>query len=540
MKPHPDPPCGPVPVGELLMQYPYGQRITGWDPRNPPEVERAFRVGYTIGASRCAVCELEGAAEFEERLHNRRGDIYWGELRIGFERWSDRRAAVLRGATQGAMEMIRAKAEGVQQGLPAWLGDLHAWAAEEPIRLDWSSAKPPDPSQSDSPPLGRNRIPKRLWSEVFGLWAATPPLPTTTTPLMSHRPVLVRLSDVQPELVRWLWPGRIAMGKLTLLCGDPGLGKSFITLDLAARTSCGSPWPDLPLLPNTKGGVILLSAEDDLADTIRPRLDAAGADAAQIVAIQAVRRIQGDGATQVEYFDLTQDLPALEAAIQQTTGCRMVIIDPLTAYLGKTDSHNNAEVRAILARLFDLAARHGVAVLAVTHLNKANSLPAIYREMGSLAFVAAARAVWAVVRDENDETGRRRFFVPIKNNLGTDETGLAYALESVGQAAHVAWESEPVNVRADDALNGGGRKAAIREDASQFVIDTLNANGGDMLSEELSEAAEAHGISKITLRRAKKTVAQCYKEKGRDGRWRIKVKDDQPDGQIPIEQVRTT
>ena len=333
-------------------------------------------------------------------------------------------------------------------------------------------------------------------------------------------PVTVVLSDVEPEPVRWLWPGRIPLGKLTLLCGDPGLGKSFITLDLAARVSSGRFWPDLPLVPNPSGGVVLLSAEDDLADTIRPRLDAAGADPSRVVAIQAVRRTKGG---REEYFSLDEDLPALETAVRQTADCRLVVIDPLTAYLDKTDSHKNAEMRGVLAKLFDLAARRGVAVLAVTHLNKANTLPAIYRAMGSLAFVAAARAVWTVARDGNDETGRRRLFVPVKVNLGRDETGLAYALEQAGDTARVAWEPEPVNIRADEALSGG-RTAAAQEDARRFVVETLEANGGDMASDELAAAAEAQGISEPTFRRARKAVAEAYKEKGRDGRWRWKLK----------------
>lgn len=344
---------------------------------------------------------------------------------------------------------------------------------------------------------------------------------------VSPTPVTVVLSDVQPEQVRWLWPGRMATGKLTLLCGDPGLGKSFVTLDLAARVSSGTSWPDIPILPNPPGGVVLLSAEDDLADTIRPRLDAAGADPSRVVAIQAVRRSLTPTTTREDYFDLTEDLPALETAIEKTADCRLVIIDPLTAYLGKTDSHKNAEVRAVLAKLFDLAAKRKVAVLAVTHLNKAGGLPAIYRAMGSLAFVAAARAVWAVVRDENDETGRRRLFVPVKNNLGADESGLAYSLESTESAARVVWEAAPVEMRADDAL-GGGQTAVAREDARKFVIETLQAHGGEMASDELSEAAEANGISERTFRRARKAVAEVYKEKGKGGQWRCRLKGGQP------------
>lgn len=561
----------PIPVRELLKQYPYGYRITGWDHANPPAVERAYRVGYCIGAARCGACDLDAAADLADRLHQRRSDIYHGELNIGCDRWSDRRAALLRGAMQGAIDAVRARAEGVKNGLAAWLDQLRGWAAEDPPSLEWEHAVPPDRPEPDGPPLGRDDVPRRLWGEVFGLWAFLPPPAESPRPLgnierllhpdpavrrtasqqttitngdsLASRdptPVTVRLSDVQPELLRWLWPGRIALGKLTLLCGDPGLGKSFVTLDLAARVSSGTGWPDLPLLPNAPGSVVLLSAEDDLADTIRPRLDAAGADATRVVAIQAVRRRLFTGRMQDDYFDLTEDLPALETAIQQVSDCRLVIIDPLTAYLGKTDSHKNAEVRAVLARLFELAARHKVAVLAVTHLNKANTLPAIYRAMGSLAFVAAARAVWAVVRDDQDETGRRRLFVPVKNNLGADETGLAYTLEQVGSVARVAWESGAVNMRADDAL-GGSRRAAVRDDATEFVIATLKANGGDMLSDDLWAAAKAEGISKMTLRRAKEAVVEAYKEKGRDGRWRCKLKGAQQDDPgTHTEQIRTS
>lgn len=539
---------GPTTVGELLRSCPPG-RITGWDPRNPPEVEHAFRIGYRIGASRCAHISLDAVAELEKRLHARRGDLYCGEMCLGVERWSDRRAALLRGATQGAIEMARARVQGVERGLPGWLDELETWADERPISLDWSSAKPPDLPEPDGRPLRRDEVPGHLWSAVFGMWAlmtpdraeqrphpspaaqprATPPW-SQTVAMRDRAPVMVRLSDVQPETVRWLWPGRIAMGKLTLLCGDPGLGKSFVTLDLAARVSSGAPWPDLPLLPNSTGGVVLLSAEDDLADTIRPRLDAAEADVSRIAAIQGVRRVLPTGQSQESDFDLTEDLAALEEAITRTPDCRLVVIDPLTAYLGKTDSHKNAEVRAVLARLFELAARRRVALLAVTHLNKANTLPAIYRAMGSLAFVAAARAVWAAVRDEQDETGQRRLFVPIKNNLGADDSGLAYALGPAGDTARVMWEPEPVDMRADDAMNGG-RKPVVREDAGQFVLDTLTANGGDMLSADLTEAAKADGISERTLWRARKAVAESYKEKGRGGRWRCKLKGREEDGQ---------
>ena len=158
----------PIPVRELLSQYPHGQRITGWDAGNPPDVERAFRVGYCIGAARCGACDLDAAADLADRLHRRRSDIYHGELNIGCDRWSDRRAALLRGAMQGAIEMVRARAEGARKGVGPWLRKLNAWATQNPIRLDWSSACPPAAPAPDAAPLGRDGVPRRLWGEVFG------------------------------------------------------------------------------------------------------------------------------------------------------------------------------------------------------------------------------------------------------------------------------------------------------------------------------------------------------------------------------------
>jgi putative DNA primase/helicase len=330
---------------------------------------------------------------------------------------------------------------------------------------------------------------------------------------------VVTLADVEPEPVDWLWPGRVALGKLTLLCGDPGLGKSFATLDIASRVSTGSPWPD-NLTRAPQGGVILLSAEDDIADTIVPRLVAMDADRSRIVAIKGIAQANQHEA----HLDLTTDLAALEGAISELPNCKLVVIDPVTAYLGETDSHKNAEVRAILSQLSELAGRHKVAILAVTHLNKASTMPAIYRAMGSLAFMAAARCVWIVARDESDETGRRRLFVSAKNSLASDTSGLAYALVPERDTARVAWERDAVSLRADQVM-GGGRKAEALEEAITFVRETVEANGGDMLSDDLSTAAEAEGITEATLRRAKKKVCRSYREKGAGGRWRACLKE---------------
>jgi hypothetical protein len=321
-------------------------------------------------------------------------------------------------------------------------------------------------------------------------------------------PVVLRMSDVAPQPVKWLWPSRIALGKLTIIAGDPGLGKSFLTLDMAARVSTGTGWPDAPEVRTAPGGVVLLSAEDDPADTIRPRLDAAYADVSRIVVVQAVRETDEKGNVVSRCFSLDRDIFALDEAIRGVPDCRLVIVDPISAYLGDADSHKNAEVRAVLAPLNDLAVRRGVAMLAVTHLRKGEGA-AIYRAMGSLAFVAAARAVFAVTRDQQDESGERRLFLPVKNNIGNDRSGFAYRIIATdGEAAHVAWERDPVNTDVDEALARPeprrGRTPDTRDQAAEWLKGELA--DGPRASEDLFEQAKAIGIAKGTLWRAKKVL----------------------------------
>ena len=150
--------------------------------------------------------------------------------------------------------------------------------------------------------------------------------------------VLIALSAVAPESVQFIWQDRIARGKLNLIVGDPGLGKSFITLDIAARVSQGAEWPDGGRAPTAD--VVLLCAEDGLADTVRPRLDALGADVNRIHALTAVRLRDGNE----RHFSLVEDLKHLEKAIERTSAA-VLVIDPLTAYLGRTDSYKDSEVR---------------------------------------------------------------------------------------------------------------------------------------------------------------------------------------------------
>jgi putative DNA primase/helicase len=217
-------------------------------------------------------------------------------------------------------------------------------------------------------------------------------------------------------------------------------------------------------------------------------------------------------------FDLSRDLPALEVAIESVEGCRLVVIDPVTAYLGGVDSHKNAEIRGLLAPLGAIAERHGVAVVAVTHLNKAGGGPAIYRAMGSLAFAAAARAAWAVSKDKDDP--RRRLLLPIKNNIAPDTGGLAYRIEPQGVSGCpvVAWEPDEVNVSADDALAGDRDKSGRRterDDAAEWLADLL-ANG-PVLCKDVEKEAEDAGHAWGTVRRAKAKLRVGSRKRGFNG-----------------------
>ncbi|NOG54738.1 MAG: AAA family ATPase [Planctomycetes bacterium] len=353
-------------------------------------------------------------------------------------------------------------------------------------------------------------------------------------------PRMVLLADVTPEPIRWLWPGRIARGKLTMIAGDPGVGKSLLSVDLAARISSGRGWPDCNG-PCEPGGIVMISGEDDIADTIRPRLDAADADVRRISVVTGVWHQPYDADSESKpdpterLFNLISDIGALEQAISNTPDCAVVIIDPITAYMGETDSHKNAEVRAALLPLSELAARTGVAIVAITHLRKAGG-DAVHRPMGSLAFTAAARAVWGVVKDKEQED--KRLFLPVKSNLGPDTTGLAYEVKSQGPDSppYISWTGETITITADEAMQGAnkapGPDPCERERAEQWLIEQLEA-GAQQWSELETRASGSEGISGSTLRRGRDALQrtkriECVRDDN-DGRyyWRLPGEVDQ-------------
>lgn len=348
---------------------------------------------------------------------------------------------------------------------------------------------------------------------------------TAAMPGKAHL-IIRRASEIEPKPIDWLWAGRIALGKQTILAGEPGLGKSQLTCAVASSVTTGGRWPNNEgVAPG--GSVIILSAEDDAADTIRPRLDAAGADASKVHILSAVK-LEGDRGRRS--FSLQGDLVLLEEAISGIGDVKLVIIDPVSSYLGKVDSHKNAELRAVLEPIGEMAARLGVAVLSITHLNKGGGGTANSRFIGSIAFVAAARAAFIVCRDPDDP--ERRLFLPSKNNLGRDSGGLAFKIGEFSTpsgviAPAVMWDVVPVTMTADQALSPAS-PSTQRDDAEDFLRDQL-ANG-PMKTKDIQAEAKAADMSWATVRRAKdKLKVTVTKSKEMDGAWLWSLPEQPPD-----------
>jgi putative DNA primase/helicase len=257
-----------------------------------------------------------------------------------------------------------------------------------------------------------------------------------------------RAADVEPQRLRRMWGVRFFRGKLGFIAGDPGLGKSQIGVCMAATVSTGGTWPGGKGRA-CRGGVIYISAEDTSADTIRPRLEAAGADLNRVLIVEGIE----DKEVGQRPFSLVADLGRLDAILAGSKKPRLVIIDPINACLAPVkgqsfNSNSVTHVRALLGRLEIVARKYGVAIVGITHLTKAKANNVLSRVVGSVAHTAAARSVYIVMLDSGDPT--RRIFAPAKNNLGGDINGLAYRIrerEIAGgiRTSFVDWEEKPVN-----------------------------------------------------------------------------------------------
>lgn len=329
-------------------------------------------------------------------------------------------------------------------------------------------------------------------------------------------------SDIKMEPVRWLWPGRIAKGKISILVGDPGLGKSQICASLAAVITTGGTWPT-DRTPCEPGSVIILSAEDDANDTIAPRLAAAGADRSKVYLLSAVNFHTEDDTPAQRAFSVMDDLAKLEARIRKMNDVRLLVIDPISAYMGMADSYKNAEVRGLMVPLQQLAQKYGVAVLLISHLTKSQSSSALMRVQGSVALPAVARAVWGITKDPDDPD--RRLFVAIKNNLGKDNTALAYKIESCVipsddeepiETSYVMWENEHVAI-GEEAFSEGADEHHDKIDAKMFLKSMLAT--GPVPSAEVQRDAVGAGYSMSMLHRMKRSLGIQVRKFGKSWYW---------------------
>lgn len=297
---------------------------------------------------------------------------------------------------------------------------------------------------------------------------------------------IIRMSEVDTQIVEWLWEPYIPFGKVTIVQGNPGEGKTTFALRLAAACTNRKPFPHMAA--HEPFNVIYQTAEDGLGDTIEPRLMEAEADLDRVLVIDESN--QG----------LSLSDERIERAVRQT-GARLIILDPIQAYMGeKTDMNRANEVRPMFRRLADVAERTGCAVILIGHLNKAAGGQSAYRGLGSIDFRAAARSVLLIGRVKREPNVR--VIVHDKSSLAPEGKPVAFCLDP---ETGFSWIGE-YDITADELLSGaGGNTATKTEQAERLILDLL-ADGKELASEDIEKAATEAGISARTVRAAKRNL----------------------------------
>jgi KaiC/GvpD/RAD55 family RecA-like ATPase len=339
-----------------------------------------------------------------------------------------------------------------------------------------------------------------------------------------------RVARIKAKPIRPLWPGYLYRGKVTVLAGVPGDGKSLSTIDTVARISAGRSWPvgngQFDVAP-----VLLLTAEDDVADTIKPRLDMAGADCEKVELIEGVHCVDAaTGERTLELVSLTQNLPAIERKITEL-GAHLLVIDPLTSF-ADSDTNKTSPMRRLLDGIAQMAARTGVSVLVITHMNKrSDARKSAQMIAGSHVIVAAVRVVLVTARDPNDKG--RRLILPIKLNIGPDDAGFAFRIaakphSTCGEVPVVEWESNSVvDLSADDVLIDSTPRAQAAVEKSNEVQLWLRA----MLKEKPIEArllwaaAKENNFSQRRVKAALKAIQAQADLLGYQGKWHYRLPD---------------
>ena len=310
---------------------------------------------------------------------------------------------------------------------------------------------------------------------------------------------LIRMSDIQPEEVQWLWYPYIPLGKLTVIQGDPGEGKTTFVLAMIAALTKGEALPERePLDPVN---ILYQTAEDGLADTIRPRLDALGADCSRVLVIDESKR------------ELSLSDERIRQAMEET-GAKLLVLDPLQAYLGaEVDMHRANEVRPILKRLGSVAEQMGCAVVLIRHLNKMQGQKSGHRGMGSVDFQAAARSVLLVGRTKEDP--QLRIVVPDKSSLAPEGESIAFALDP---EQGFQWKGYCA-YNAEELLRGSTKQVQTKTMQAEETLRNLLDKPAP--AEEILRRITAAGISERTLMTAKKNLGVLSEKRGGQWFWRL-------------------
>lgn len=301
---------------------------------------------------------------------------------------------------------------------------------------------------------------------------------------------LIKISDVESEDVDWLWYPYIPFGKITIIHGNPGDGKTNVALKIAATCSRGEALPGDVLKEPIS--IIYQTAEDGLGDTIRPRLEDADADLDRILTISEEKK------------SLTLKDERIEEAIK-TTGARLLIIDPLQAYVGEDLDMNRAnEVREVLKPLCRIAQTYKCAVILIGHLNKAQGINSVYRGMGSMDFAAAVRSILLVGRYKEDPNVR--IMVHDKASLAPEGTSVAFQID---ESAGFRWVEGYENVTSDEILSSTrtakDKPTTKLSQAVEFLKKTFSEID-NMPANEIIELGKLEGFGERTLKEAKKYV----------------------------------
>ncbi|MDO9272523.1 MAG: AAA family ATPase [Rugosibacter sp.] len=414
---------------------------------------------------------------------------------------------------------------------------IAGWGVAAPAQAEPQADPIGIPWDDDVPSISINVL-----DPEHAIAAKKPPRPAQSVPhadtnrLLGVRPKasvtastveILRGSAIRPEAVDWLWNGWLAKGKLHILGGAPGTGKTTISMSLAATITTGGRWPDGTR--SAVGNVVIWSGEDDPADTLVPRLALSGADLSSVYFINDV--LDGNGRRS---FDPARDMEPLQRKLEEIGDVRLLIVDPIvSAVMG--DSHKNAEVRRSLQPLVDLAAAMRCALVGITHFSKGTGgRDPVERLTGSLAFGALARVVLVAAKQQDEGADGRtvRIFLRAKSNIGPDDGGFEYDLQQAELNTHpgifsssVAWGNMLEGAAREllataDAVGDDGEGGTLA-DAKQFLSDLLA--DCPLPTKTIKADADGAGYSWATIRRAQKSLdIEAFKDGvSRCWKWRL-------------------